>query len=431
MTKIYMAYDDNSGSPLSAGGRTTTTLEFDNPGDVIDFSNGSPPGGVGTDNVSPRDYSNGITYNQDTGQWIAAAASDGIYVFNSFEEYSSNNAPAEKYDYRSSAVTFNNGFTYNSSDGFYYAASSNSAGVFKFASLDDMASVTSDEFLPYVTGGLNYSNGIEYNPSTNTWYAATDNGLNSKGALYEFSSLDDLLAGPSLALNTWQYDRNIVSYEAGIAALCFCKGTLIETINGDVAVEKLQPGDVVHTVSNGRSEIVWCGSSIFSKEAAEKNDLIPVRIPKGALGKDLPNQDLYVSPQHRILTASRIVERMFGVGEGLIAAKKLVGHNGINYNFNGNEFAEYYHIRLGRHDVLLANGCPTESLKIGNQTERSLSQESLYILKDSLKSAGLPYDVDEAPARFLIVGNKAKSLVDRHAKNGKYMLESGVVKTMI
>ena len=48
----------------------------------------------------------------------------------------------------------------------------------------------------------------------------------------------------------------------------------------------------------------------------------PVRILAGALGHGMPQRDLLVSRQHRMLVSSAICERMFGLEQVLVSAIK-------------------------------------------------------------------------------------------------------------
>ena len=50
----------------------------------------------------------------------------------------------------------------------------------------------------------------------------------------------------------------------------------------------------------------------------------PIRIRAGTLGNGLPEADLIVSPQHRVLVRSGIARTLFGADEVLVAAKQLL-----------------------------------------------------------------------------------------------------------
>ena len=96
-------------------------------------------------------------------------------------------------------------------------------------------------------------------------------------------------------------------------------------------VERLEIGDLIDTKDHGPREICWIGSRTLTKsELVATPKICPVRIKAGALGRGVPQRDLVVSPQHRILVRSAIAERMFGNPEVLVAAKHLLALEGIS-----------------------------------------------------------------------------------------------------
>jgi len=62
----------------------------------------------------------------------------------------------------------------------------------------------------------------------------------------------------------------------------------------------------------------------FECFVAGRQKTAPVCIRKGALGAGLPDKDLLLSQQHRLLVRSRVAERMFGTSEVLIPPPDLV-----------------------------------------------------------------------------------------------------------
>ncbi|MGL4823211.1 MAG: Hint domain-containing protein, partial [Plesiomonas shigelloides] len=107
--------------------------------------------------------------------------------------------------------------------------------------------------------------------------------------------------------------------------VCFVAGTKILTDRGVVAIENLKVGDLVETVDRGLQPIRWIGSrQIPLTELLANEKLRPIQILAGALGTCIPHQDVMVSPQHRVLLRSKLVERMFGTNEVLTAAKNLL-----------------------------------------------------------------------------------------------------------
>jgi hypothetical protein len=130
---------------------------------------------------------------------------------------------------------------------------------------------------------------------------------------------------------------------------CFHAGTRIATPAGGVAVETLRVGDLVSTASGGVRPIVWVGSRRVCCTRHPRPDLVhPVRVAAGAFGPRLPTRDLLLSPDHAVFAD--------GV---LIPVKRLV--NGATVAVDPRASVEYFHIELDRHDIVLAEGLPTES----------------------------------------------------------------------
>ncbi|WP_246175358.1 Hint domain-containing protein [Paracoccus limosus] len=147
--------------------------------------------------------------------------------------------------------------------------------------------------------------------------------------------------------------------------ICFARGTLIQTPDGPRAIEDLHPGDLVLTLDHGAQPLRWIGAiRVGATWLALAPRLRPIRIRAGALGAGLPATDLVVSPQHRVLVRSAIAQRMFGATEVLVAAKQLVQIDGIDIATDLPE-VEYFHLLFDRHEVVIANGAPTETLFTG------------------------------------------------------------------
>lgn len=156
---------------------------------------------------------------------------------------------------------------------------------------------------------------------------------------------------------------------------CFVKGTLIETESGCRAVEELAVGDKVRASSGELLRIEWIGEKTLQAEALKRNpQLRPVCIQKGAFGKGLPDRDLYVSPQHRIVVEGWRAELLFGEPKVFAAAVHLVNDQTIR-QVNTHDPVTYYHIACCRHAILLSNGLATESLFLGEMAVMSFDRE--------------------------------------------------------
>lgn len=186
---------------------------------------------------------------------------------------------------------------------------------------------------------------------------------------------------------------------------------MISTQKGPRAIQELVVGDLVKTQDHGFQAIRWIGAT----HCVARDGLRPVHIRAGALGINLPAQDLVVSQQHRILARSRIAQRITGDLEAFVAAKFLLDLEGVSLGPVG-EVVTYYHLLLDRHEVIYANGMPTESLMTGEQALYSIGQDSVSeitsLFPDLMMTAGIP-------ARPILEGANRKQLIARHVKNNK------------
>ena len=203
--------------------------------------------------------------------------------------------------------------------------------------------------------------------------------------------------------------------------VCFARGTWITTHKGAVRVEDLAVGDLVLTQNDGHQPIRWIGSQTIDADSLRAHpNLRPIRIKSGALGNDLPEGDLCVSPQHRILAQSAIAERMFGTRDVLVAANKLLSLDGIDIDDAAASVA-YFHVMFDQHQVVFANGAPAESLFPGPEALKTLPAEALAELHSTLPQtpwiSSIPASAAPMPA-----GNMQKKLVARHLKNDRALL---------
>lgn len=206
---------------------------------------------------------------------------------------------------------------------------------------------------------------------------------------------------------------------------CFTPGTLIRTRLGEVAIETLQAGDWILTMDSGYQPIRWIGKRCLDAiDLAANPKLRPVRIRAGALGHGLPETDLTVSRQHRVLVSSVIAERMFGAREILIPAIKLVDLDGIDIVEDA-QAVEYWHMLFDCHQVVWSNGAPTESLFAGPEALKSVSPEGRAEIIALFPEITRP-EFHAVSARLIPHrGRLMKQLVARHSKNDKPLLSLG------
>ena len=192
---------------------------------------------------------------------------------------------------------------------------------------------------------------------------------------------------------------------------CFTPGTMIATPKGEVAAEYLKAGDKIITRDNGIQEIRWVGQKAMGWRDLHVNPhLKPVLIRQGSLGNGLPERDMLVSPNHRVLVANDRTALYFDEHEVLVAAKHLVSSAGIAAVDSVG--TTYIHFMFDRHEVVLSNGAWTESFQPGDYTLKGMGnaqRAEIFELFPDLKSeAGLQ---DYQAARRTLKRHEALLLV--------------------
>jgi hypothetical protein len=199
--------------------------------------------------------------------------------------------------------------------------------------------------------------------------------------------------------------------EGGV--ICFAAGTLIDTPRGSRPIEMLKPGDMVWTADNGAQEILWTGQRRMSgARLYAMPHLRPIRIRVGALGDGAPEEDLLVSPEHRVLICGAAARDLFGTPEVLVRASDLVDELRVTQAPGLMEIT-YVHLLLPAHEVIFANGALAESfhpqsaaLETIESSQRAALLEVLPDAQDNPQSYG-------AYARRLL--NRSEAAILRHA----------------
>lgn len=173
---------------------------------------------------------------------------------------------------------------------------------------------------------------------------------------------------------------------------CFTPGTTIATPRGDKPVEQLRAGDRIITRDNGIQEIRWLGrKDIAGRNLIGAPHLRPVLIKAGSLGHGLPEQDMVVSPNHRMLVASDLTQLYFDEPEVFAAAKHMVGAAGVHVIDMMK--VSYIHFMFDRHEVVLANGAWTESFQPGDYSLMGIGNsqrlEIMELFPDLKQDGGL------------------------------------------
>ncbi|SDW13131.1 Hint domain-containing protein [Litoreibacter albidus] len=162
------------------------------------------------------------------------------------------------------------------------------------------------------------------------------------------------------------------SSDFGGDVICFTEGTRIRTPDGDTHVEHLSVGDMVQTKDDGAQEILWIGRRRMSgARLYAMPELRPVRLRAAALDQDVPDEDLLVSPHHRILFSGANAQALFNQPEVLVSASDLINDHSVFVDHAVKEVT-YVHLLLSRHQILWANGVATESYHPANTTLKTV-----------------------------------------------------------
>ncbi|MBO9479325.1 Hint domain-containing protein [Shimia sp. R11_0] len=218
-----------------------------------------------------------------------------------------------------------------------------------------------------------------------------------------------------------QFDRSGNRIDGPItpnrAVICFAKGTLIDTAQGAVPVETLKIGDLLRTATGEICKIRWIGARHVQQGELQQNPkLYPVRIGAGAMGSGLPERDLVVSRQHRIVVSSDIAEQVTGSRNVLIPAIKLTALPDV-YVDERLSSIDYFHILFEEHKILCAEGAQAESLFPGPQALQALtsaSRDEIYAVFPELAKA----TTDPQTAHFVPDNKQQKAVIAQHVAQG-------------
>ena len=234
------------------------------------------------------------------------------------------------------------------------------AAVGKDATTDTLVTLNAGSaFVSTLTWAASATNAIDnfsltlFNESTGLAVAQSDATLSNVQQVYFVApqtgvyDLQVQLTGSSSASVSQTY---ALAYDDTVSPACFCGGTKIAIAGGEIAVEALEIGFAVITASGELRPVRWIGHRQYGgRFLAGRPEIQPVRFYAGCLGDGLPRRDLLVSPEHAMF-----------IDGLLIPARCLVNGTSIVQE-RGLDQVTYFHVELDTHDVLLAEGAPSET----------------------------------------------------------------------
>ena len=130
--------------------------------------------------------------------------------------------------------------------------------------------------------------------------------------------------------------------------------SLIATMSGEKRADSLKVGDSIFTRDNGAQNI-----RRIERIAHPEGARTAVRVAAGALGHGLPEQDMIVMAEHRILICSERAHLLLDDTEVLVNAADLVGQPGFTWAESPED--GFVAIYLDFHEVALCDGAWTET----------------------------------------------------------------------
>jgi hypothetical protein len=161
---------------------------------------------------------------------------------------------------------------------------------------------------------------------------------------------------------------------AQVACVSFTRGTHIALATGEQRlIEDLKVGDKVLTRDDGTQAIRWIGESTVRAVG----EFAPICVRAGTLNNE---NDLIISPDHRLFIYQRTDEMGAGRSELLVKARHLVNGDSVVVQDGG--FVDYFQLLFDSHQIIYAEGIAAESMLIDPRTKSVLPDDLAMAMGD-------------------------------------------------
>lgn len=137
--------------------------------------------------------------------------------------------------------------------------------------------------------------------------------------------------------------RHVVSREPLNAV---CAGTLVLTLDGELPVEHLTPGDRIITRTSGTARLFRLRHRRLMVEA--------VSIAHGTLGNARPDRDVVLPARQEILVRDWRASALFGASQALVPACRLI--DGTYIRSLGRQKLDLFELHFETPQILYADG---------------------------------------------------------------------------
>lgn len=136
----------------------------------------------------------------------------------------------------------------------------------------------------------------------------------------------------------------------------------LRTPCGPRRAENIRPGDLVVTRDDGLQAVrmVW-SRTVTEAEIAADPSLAPVRLKPRAIGPLMPQRDLLLAGDHRILVPGHRLVDMPDESACLISARDIAEASDEAYFDKSRGDVTFYNIVFDAHQIFCADGLPVES----------------------------------------------------------------------
>lgn len=170
---------------------------------------------------------------------------------------------------------------------------------------------------------------------------------------------------------------------AQVACVAFTRGTHITLSSGaQKPIEELKVGDKILTRDDGPQPLRWIGQNTVRAVG----EFAPIQINKGVLHNE---NNLIVSPDHRLFIYQRQDELGTGRAEVLVKARHLINGDTVHQQDGG--FVDYFQLLFDDHQIIYAEGIAAESLLVDTRTRAAVPGE----VEGHKRRAHFDYEVPE------------------------------------
>lgn len=152
----------------------------------------------------------------------------------------------------------------------------------------------------------------------------------------------------------------------------FARGTILQSPDGEIPIEDLQPGDWLWTNAGSPAQVQWIGCSSFQLIGARASSDPLVRIMADTFGEGRPDSFVTLGPNARILQTPSHMRGAASATMLLTSVQEFV--DGVNViEVMPPTAVPLFHVVLDRHAVIRAGGLECETFHPGSNAMRSLS----------------------------------------------------------